>query len=266
MGTDIFEVKDEKIKFRDKTTIQKVKIIVISIVIFCIVSGLLIVLLLAFLLMKDSRETAAKVLEAESSFYLEEYVDQMSYDEGTIAISNNDSGKVSESDGWEAYEYVVGEDIDPGLYTIEYLPLTDEDYATYVSIERKGLNPDQAVQLNKDFDENKQYAYNIDLNEGDIVETKQITSVAGATLLIPQATIKQFDEDDMQFGIYKAGDAIKPGTYLMNNYYLLHVCSDRTYYPSINCDSVVLEDEEFTITEGDTLYVSTDYTNLYTDK
>lgn len=266
MGNDLFEVKSDKVKFRDKTTIQRVKIIVISIVLFCIVSSVLIVLLLAFLLIKDSRETAAKVLEAESNFNLEEYVDQMSYDEETIAISNNDSGKVSESDGWEAYEYVVGEDIDPGLYTIEYLALTDEDYATYVSIERKGLNPDQAVQLNKDFDENKQYAYNIDLNEGDVVKTKQITSVAGATILIPQTNIREFDEHDMQFGIYKTGEAIEPGSYSMNNYYLLHVCSGRTYDSSINCDSVVPEDGEFIIEEGDTLYVSIDYTNLYTDK
>lgn len=198
--------------------------------------------------------------KAESNFDLNSYVESNNYDSNTQVIArNDDSGYLGVVEKpFEEYKYIVGEDVKPGLYTVEFLPLREHDYGPGLDVYRPGVDPEFPLEVNKDYDDTARYYYNLELNDGDVIMVKQHMGLAGVMLLIPQSEYVMYDQANPKLGSYKVGEAIEAGTYDYSKPYLGCICDGLEYgWVSQTCESFSSEDSKITVKDGQTLYVST---------
>lgn len=229
-------------------------LIIVSIVTILILLGF--ILLIAGVLISIYNENT-KAQTIESEYDHQAYFAAQDYP-NNVQILTTESNENAEAG---AYQYTVGEDIEPGLYTFQLHGLSDEGIAPWIHIKHEGQSDEESYYISKDFVTDHERVYNINLIEGDTITINIQNDLPGVVYLIPQNDYQQFKLSPLTYGKFTAPSAIEPGEYIIPAGISGYVCPTEDYGFEGDCQSFGSDGEEspITVDSGQTLYVDNNW-------
>ncbi len=198
-----------------------------------------------------------KVEEVESSYNHQAYLDRQDYPDNVHILATGSDDSNSKYGDTDSYNYVVGTDIESGLYTLEMHALTDQGIAPSIDIYHQDQTIDEAYHIVKDFEDDHDKVYNINLDEGDTVTIQIQHKIPGVIYLIPQIEYVQFSSNPTTYGKFTSPQAIAPGEYFIPDGIKGYLCATEEYSYDDDCDSIGTNGEEtiVDVDQGQTLFI-----------
>lgn len=225
--------------------------VIITIGCLILIALLLVKPTIIFLTNKSIIKETTLATEQELNYDYSSYYSSLGYPSDTINLNQLYPTPSDFSQELEVYYITVGDDINPGLYTIDMNQIGSEDFYAKLIITKDDGTP--KFQIYRAKGTSKKKFVNLDLEQGDLIEINHNSSIPLGISLIPQSDYVKYDADNPYPGIYSNEKTIDSQKYNLATTQYGALCTKG--FKSFDDCQRLSDGDSFEIHEDQILYI-----------